>query len=160
MVDPKKEALIVNQLQLIILGFMVSDIHRMLDEKTDEAIRWTSARHPLNHEDLDRLKVTLGLVESLYKQIEKAKEGAFFDITISQICSCPIHVEHLKKAGISTLVELQKTGPLQRRAILYDAEKASGGRRQHHLYIGMKFMMEKLAGKAEKSSPPKTGYKP
>lgn len=160
MVDPKKEASIVNRHQLMILGFMASDIHRMLEDKTDEAIRWTSTTHPLNQEELGRLRVTLGLVEGLYKQVERVKEGTVLNITISQICSCPIHVEHLKRAGISTLVELQKTGPLQRRAILYDAEKASGGRRQHHLYIGMKFMMEKLAEKAEKSSPPRTGYEP
>lgn len=78
-------------------------------------------------------------------------------VTVHEICTCPIHVENLKQAGISTLSDLYDSGPLQLRRLLKEPESKNGGIVHYELYCGIRFHREQMARHADLSPPASIG---
>jgi hypothetical protein len=104
----------------------------MLEDGTDAVLCHRRAPLQIDRGDL----VTLaGMKKKIGEMLEamKGKRVSVMDLSISEICTCPIHIRHLHTAGIRRLYLLMEADVLQIAHLLAEAEQ-EGARRLYHLH--------------------------
>jgi hypothetical protein len=154
MVNPKMEAIVQNQNLRIFLGFMVSDIKKMVEEKSDRAVH-RSVEHRLDWHTLEWLKTALARLEAFRSDLEEEKRGKFVDAGMDKFCNCPFHLRRLKSIGVTHISDLLSVDPFRLQDALHSAELESGDRiREPHLYVGIWLKVRRIAERSARTPHP------
>ena len=135
---------------LAVLSIIMLALQTVVAKEDDGAVRCGRAKR-VTPEDLDRVKASLQKISALYQKTRVEMDMRSTAVAVREICDCPIHVETLKQAGISTLSDLYDSDPLQLRHLLKESESKNGGVAHYELYCGIRFHVEQMAKLADVS---------
>jgi hypothetical protein len=128
--DKEEEIVRINLISRLLL--MEADICRMIAAGTDAVLGYKRPGRGLDDEDIAALHNAKTKIDEL---LVKLKEKAIDPTTllVSEICTCPIHIERLQAAGIRKLYLLVESDILRIQYLLTEAER-SGAKRLYHLH--------------------------